>query len=203
LGNPRLDAVARIDRDAAGREVAARHRLSGRPRLLLALSPSDLVRNLALVDLALAVLDRLPAAALIVKLHPGDGRWQEVRQRIAAAGNAATRARVARREPLYPLLAWAETVLLHRSTVAIEALATGTPVVIGSVGSPSPDDVLPTDLDLPQVADATGLARIVESLAAEGARASFANARRSAVERICGPLDGRVAARIATYLGAG
>ena len=200
LGNPRLDALARIDRDAASRDVAARHRLDGGPRLLLALSPSDLERNLALVDMALAVLERRPAAALIVKLHPGDGRWQEVRRRVAA-GSTGTRTRVARREPLYPLLAWADIVLLHRSTVAIEALATGTPVVVSSVGAASPEDALPPDLDLPHVADAAELTGHVEALADEGGRLRFAAARRGAVERICGPLDGRVAERIATYLG--
>jgi hypothetical protein len=199
LGNPRLDALVRSDRAIAGSAVAREHGAEGRPRLLLTLSPNDVERNLALLELALGWLDAEVGAHLIVKLHPGDGRWDAVRRRIAEHP-AAARVSLARQQPLYPLLHWADLVLLHRSTVAVEALAAGTPVAIGAVGAPSPDDSLPADLALPEVADPRGLRDLIGAVSEPAARARFLDERRTAIERTTGPLDGRVAERIADYL---
>jgi hypothetical protein len=202
LGNPRLDVLARLDRDAAAAAVATELSLAGAPRLLLALSPNDESRNLALVDLALTGTALQDQAVLVIKLHPTDGRWDAVRARIREHA-VASRVRVARREPLYPLLAWADAVLLHRSTVAVEALAAGTPVVIGVVGAPSVDDALPKDVDLPEVSTPGDLAALARRLANAAERRAFIAARRAAVELVSGPLDGRVAERIAGHLRAG
>jgi hypothetical protein len=201
VGNPRLDALVRSDRAVSGSDTAREHAAEGRPRLLLTLSPNDVDRNLALLELALAWLDAEPGGHLIVKLHPGDGSWGAVRHRIAAHP-AAGRVSLARLEPLYPLLHWAALVLLHRSTVAVEALAAGTPVAIGTVGDPSPDDSLPADLDLPEVSDPRELRDLVREVSEPAARARFLDERRAAIERTTGPLDGGVAARIADYLSS-
>ncbi len=199
LGNPRLDALVRTDRSVAGSQVATERDANGRPRLLLALSPNDLERNLALLDLALGWLGAEAAGNLIVKLHPGDGRWDAVRRRVSA-DPSAVRVSLARHEPLYPLLHWTDLVLLHRSTVAIEALAAGTPVAVGAVGGPSEDDALPADLDLPEVGESAALRDLVREVSDPAARARFLDDRRDAVERATGPLDGHVAERIAAHL---
>lgn len=201
LGNPRLDALVGLDRDRLARAVESSMRLEAKPRLLLALSPNDEARNLQLIDLALGALEAAPDAGLVVKLHPTDGRWEAARARIRAR-SVADRVRVARREPLYPLLAWADAVLVHRSTVAVEALAAGTPVVVGAVGAPSPDDALPADVKLPEVESSTALLGVLAGLASETARLAFIDDRRMALERLSGPVDGRVAERIAVHLGA-
>jgi hypothetical protein len=199
LGNPRLDQLGRADRAATGAEVAQERRADGHPRLLLTLSPNDLERNLALLDLALAWLAAEPDGNLIVKLHPGDGRWDAVRARVGR-DPASARVSLARLEPLYPLLHWADLVLLHRSTVAVEALAAGTPVAVGAVGGASEDESLPTDLDLPEVDDVSGLRELAREVADPTGRRRFLDERRAAVERTTGPLDGHVADRIAEHL---
>jgi hypothetical protein len=202
LGNPRLDGLVRADRAAVGQAAARQHGLAGRPAILLALSPNDRARNLALLELALGTLASLPDAALIVKLHPGDGRWDEVHARVREAGALRDRTRIVRTAPLYPLLHWADAVLLHRSTVAVEALAAGTPVIVGAVGEASADDEMAPDLRLPEVADLDGLVAALTAVTGEDARRTFVDDRRIALERTCGPLDGRVAERIAAHLTA-
>ncbi len=199
LGNPRLDRLRAADRRAVRTTEATRLGLEGGPAILLVLSPSDASRNLALLDLALAAIAASPSASLVVKLHPGDGRWDVVRGRVDALGPDA-RVRIQRLEPIGPLLDWADVTLLHRSTVAIESLAAGTPVAIGAVGADSPGDALPGDLDLPEVADPVALLRLAESVVDPVARAAFAERRTRAVERVSGPLDGQSAARIARFL---
>ncbi len=199
LGNPRLDALVQADRAAAGSQVATERDAIGRPRLLLALSPNDLERNLALLALALGWLHADPAGHLIVKLHPGDGRWDAVRRQVAA-DPSAERVSLTRHEPLYPLLHWADLVLLHRSTVAIEALAAGTPVAVATVGGASEDDAMPADLQLPEIGDPDALRQLIGQVSDPAARRRFLDERRAAVERTTGPLDGHVAERIAAHL---
>ena len=200
LGNPRLDKLAVADRALQTASVTQRTGLRGAPRILLALSPSDGVRNLALLDLALDVLASLPSAALVVKLHPGEGKWSKVHDRVRHSGSIRDRVKVVRLEPLYPLLAWADAVVVHRSTVAIEALAAGTPVIIGAIGEPTFEDDLDPDLDLPKVTDLPSLTACLMALTKPDARRSFIESRRDLLERTTGPLDGRVAERIAAIL---
>jgi glycosyltransferase involved in cell wall biosynthesis len=198
LGNPRLDRLQRVDRVAQRAAVAARVGPAER-RVLLTLSPNEPSRNLAIVDRLLAWVAKDAAARLIVKLHPGDGRWDDVRARIAAAP-ATERVTVAHREPLYPLLAWADLVVLHRSTVAVEALAAGTPVAIVRSDDATPDDALPPALDLPEVETAGDVATVLARIASDDERRAFVDGRRAALETTTGPLDGASAARIAAYL---
>jgi glycosyltransferase involved in cell wall biosynthesis len=201
LGNPRLDRLRRLDRAATRAGVETRVGVADR-RVLLTLSPNEPARNAAIVDLLLAWLATEPSGRLVVKLHPGDGRWDEVRERIAAAP-VSERATVAHREPLYPLLAWADLVVLHRSTVAVEAMAAGTPVAIVRTDDASPDDALPPSLDLPEVATGADIAACLAAVADDEGRRAFIGRRREALEMTTGPLDGRSAERIAAYLTAG
>jgi hypothetical protein len=198
-GNPRLDPLPTIDRVVVRATEAARLGIAGTPAMLLVLSPSDAARNLALVDLALAAVATDPQAVLVVKLHPGDGRWEAVRRRVDEAPVKA-RVRIQRSEPIGPLLAWADLTLLHRSTVAIESLAAGTPVAIGAVGDESPGDALPEELRLPEVTRSDELRRLAQAVATDETRRAFVAERWPAVLRVTGPLDGRSAERIATHL---
>jgi len=204
LGNPRLDPMLAGDRETTRAGESRRLSLDGRPAILVALSPSDAGRNLALVDLALSAAERDSSAAVVIKLHPGDGRWQDVRRRVdEAPSESRSRIRVQRSEPIGPLLRWADLTLLHRSTVAVEALALGTPVAVGAVGAPSPDDALPDDLELPEVSTADDLLATARSVVEPAGRDAFIARRRAAVERVAGPIDGRSAQRIAEYLLGG
>lgn len=199
-GNPRLDDLPQADRAADAAATSSRLRLRGDPRLLIALSPSDRARNAELLDLGLGLLAADADAALVLKLHPGDGRWEEVRARVRAAPEVAPRVRIVRRDPLPPLLGWATAVLLHRSTVAVEALAAGTPVLVGAVGAESPEDALPEALELPEVSTVAALAEALRGVADERGRRSFIASRRTALEASTGPLDGGAARRIAAHV---
>jgi hypothetical protein len=199
LGNARFDRLVQADRPQLAGQVAARYGLPGRPRLLLALSPTAEHRNERLTRIALEWLERTPAGALIVKVHPGEGRWRQVRE-AGARSAAAARLQVLHREPLEPLLAWADVTFLHRSTVALESLAAGTPVVVGEIGEASVADRELAELDLPRAADATSLAAAIERQATPEGRARYFAERRGSLQRACGPLDGGSAQRIATRL---
>jgi glycosyltransferase involved in cell wall biosynthesis len=183
LGNPRLDP-------APSERIASLDRLGGNLRILVPLSPTALEVN---VDLLNAVLDagqQLGTCAIAVKLHPGDGDWRFVPglvRRHAMAG----RTRIFRAEPLDPLLRWASATVVHRSSVAFESLASGTPVIVWQhPAAPSATTDLP-GIDVPVVDRTEGL---VTALRGGGA------VDRGALTRLVGPQDGRAAERIAGYL---
>ncbi len=199
LGNPRLDRLVAADRAAVRAEASASLGLAGAPRLLLTLSPTVAYRNERLTALALDWLREEPHGALVVKLHPGEGRWREIRATLAAS-SVSDRARVVHREPLEPLLLWADVTLLHRSTVAVESLAAGTPVVVGDVDVDSVADRELAELNLPRTAAVPELRLVVADLANPGGRDRYFAPRRAALEAAAGPLDGRTAARIATHV---
>lgn len=200
LGNPRLDPLAGRDRTSDAAAVAADPRRAGAPRLLIALSPNDADRNRTIVELGLAAVRLLPNASLVVKLHPGAGDWAGTEDLLRAQADLAGRVSTARRELLYPLLHWADAVLLHRSTVAVEALVGGTPVLIAATAGASVTDAAPDDLALPEVSHAAELATRLAALAEPQQRKRFVEVRRSAIERTAGPLDGGSARRIAAWL---
>jgi len=197
VGNPRLDPLASRDRIADREAIARQTGLGGTPTILLALSvaPSDV--NLRIVETAVSALRHLEAAQLIVKLHPGGSDWTAITRRLQAADVPRERVRVLDRAALYPLLGWADVVLVHRSTVAGEALAAGRPVVVIEAGVSSIATEEFADLDLPRVGDAETLARAVEELTVDEVAASFMSSRRTRLESIMGSLDGRSAERAA------
>jgi hypothetical protein len=201
LGNPRMDQLVARDRTRDREEVAQRLGLPGGPRLLVGLSPSDSDRNLALLRLGLATLKNNSTATMIVKLHPGGGRWDDVRSVVEdSEARVRDRIRIARLDALYPLLMWADLTLIHRSTVALESLAAGTPVaIIGGAGD-SPTDSLPANLDLPEVTDPGTLQSLLDRIGTDDARLQFIAERKDAIERSTGPLDGQTVKRIADVL---
>ncbi|MEO8208742.1 MAG: hypothetical protein ABI598_06875 [Chloroflexota bacterium] len=198
-GNPRGDDLVAADREHLRRTISEGFRPGSKANLLIALSPSERSRNDALVALGVEFARAQKDVAVIVKLHPGDGDWTATRETVATAGNP--RVRIAHREPLAPLLAWADAVLLHRSTVALEALAAGTPVLLDTPGSQTMDTDLAT-LELPWVDSPGALAATLQAVSGAKARGAFFGHRAAALDEAVGPRDGRTAERIATFLRA-
>jgi hypothetical protein len=198
-GNPRLDALHAFDREQARREVADRYGLNGARRLLLALSPTSEQVNRAVAATVLEATERLPDAVLIIKLHPGQGSWRFLEQQVRAS-RARDRIRILRRAPLYPLLGWASLTLLHRSTVAVEALAARSPVVVvDAAGARSGADLELAALGPPRVASTEELVVIAGDAPGE----SYFGPRTTAITRLVGPLDGGSSARIADLVRTG
>jgi hypothetical protein len=153
VGNPTFDAYGAAEPAPA----------SGPLRVLLALTPVTTGTNEMIVQTALDALTALPTAELTLKLHPGDGHWDYVRA-LVAGHEARDRVVVRHREPLQPEIQRARVVWVHRSTVAVEALAAGVPVVIVRADTPSTADMELSGLDLPVADDASSLARLTRSL---------------------------------------
>ena len=193
LGNPRFDELATPGPAVEGPD--------GRPRMLLALSPTSLAINAAAAALVLRALEDLPGARLVIKLHPGQGDWGYVR-RLVRASPAADRVDIRRGSALNPLLRWTDVTLIHRSTVAVDSLAAGKPIVVLDVR----DGLHAAQLELgeldPPVADSPRhLVELVLELARD--RATFFSARTGAVESLVGPVDGLATSRIGDHLLAG
>jgi len=189
-GNPRLDALSATRAPSPSRDAAAKG-----PRLLLALSPTARSTNTGVVSTALGALDRMPAARLVVKLHPGHREWSWVTD-LVRASHAQGRVRVTKHESMPDLLQWADVTLVHRSTVALESLVTGTPVVIIASGPPPELG----SLDLACALDPEALNEAVSRLEAPAERSRWLQERTSRIERLSGPLDGGSAGRIAALL---
>lgn len=188
-GNPRLDVLATTPPSRAG----ALH-------ILLALSPTAIATNEALLRDAVEALDLLPHARLTVKLHPGQGDWSFV-ARIARGATDRTRIEVRRHEPLYPLLAQASVVVLHRSSVAIEALVARRPVIVHRVGTePTAADLELADLRLRITERPSELADAASELSQPDVAHRYLTERTAQIERVAGPLDGRSAERIVALL---
>ncbi len=202
LGNPRVDALADPAFAAGAASVADRFAAAGSPRILVTLSPSDRERNRAIVRIALDVVGAERTANVVVKLHPGDGRWDDVRRLIRSSDASRGRVIIARREPLYPFLAWADAVFLDRSTVALESLAAGVPVALYGGGSAEARGDLDPGIDLPTVSTAAELAAFAAHVADPTSREEFVATRRPALERSVGPVDGGAARRIADFLAS-
>lgn len=199
-GNPRLDAARTGGRERTRLLAAEQLGISGSPNLLLALSPDGGRANPALVAVALEALEQLPGSRLLVKLHPGQGEWAWVIGQVRSS-HAADRVRILRTEPLAPLLAWADLTLLHRSTVALESLAYGTPIAVIAVdGTVSGADAELRHLAPPVARLGREVVAIADDVATEGGRNAYLAIRSDALERAVGALDGGSSARIASLL---
>lgn len=191
-GNPRLDGGSRV---SAPRSRGA--------RVLLALSPTAPATNAALVRDVLAATARMTDAELTVKLHPGQSDWSFVASLVREAG-LGRRVSVRRHEALAPLLAAATVVVVHRSSVAVEALAMGRPVIVHRAGEePTTADLELAELHLAVTDDVAGLIEAAGRLSASDAAATYLAARAEAIEHVAGPLDGGGAERIVRLLLAG
>ena len=168
--------------------------------ILLALSPTAAATNRALLRAAVEALDRVPRAQLTVKLHPGQGDWSFVARIVRGATNRA-RISVRRTEPLYPLLAEASVVVVHRSSVAVEALVAHRPVIVHRAGTEANTaDLELADLRLRVTERPSDLAVAATELSKATVARRYLAERRSQIERVAGPLDGRGAERIAALL---
>ena len=139
----------------------------------------------------------------MIKLHPGGGDWSRIEEIVNGLGDSKARVRVVDREPIDPLLWWADLVLVHRSSVAVEALAAGTPVVAADLDGRSIADLDLLGLALPRVADGAALATLARELLEPDRRADYFGRRRATLESVTGPVDGRSAERICALLTQG
>ena len=191
-GNPRADALATTSPVPSGPQ-----------HVVLALSPTAQTTNELLVRDVVASLDALPGARLTIKLHPGQGDWSFVGG-IVRGANDPGRVAVLRHEPLYPLLASASVVVVHRSSVAVEAMVARRPVIVHRAGGePTTADLELADLDLRVTERALDLAAAVDELSRSVAADAYLAARATQLERIAGPLDGRSTERIVTLVRDG
>lgn len=200
-GNPRFDSLSHTARDSARLALDRTLGAVAPPRLLLALSPAAVENNRGLLECVLGALRLLPHGTLVVKLHPGYRDWQFVAEAVGQHADIRDRVHVLHREPLTPLLLWADVTLIHQSTVAIESLAAGTPVLLvttDEIGQPPPD-ILP-GARLPIASVPAGVAEASRHLASElGRREQFEGDSRW-ISHLVGPLDGRASQRIADLL---
>ena len=181
-GNPRGDAL----RAAAGP-------LDGKSDVLLALSPTALRTNVALVNLCLDAMAELGRGRMTIKLHPGQGDWSFVSQ-LVKKHRAASRVAVRRHESLGPLLNEASVVVVHRSSVAVDALAAGRPVIVGRVGREATTaDLELAALNLPTCESARDLAGTLADLAHPGVARSYFSDRNDALATHIGPIGGSAA----------
>ena len=194
-GNPRFDALV-APRDGDG-DPGGTRLPRGNPRILLALSPTVTARNRALLGMVLRGIAGVPAASLVVKLHPGQGDWSWVRGEVRRADVKGS-VLVLRHDPLSRLLRWADTTIVHRSTVALDSLVAGTPVIVGVVDeSPSVATAELESLQLPIARDPDELRATLLDVCGEGGRLRYFSSRHPAMEAAAGPLDGRSAERVA------
>lgn len=191
-GNPRLD-----------RRRPAPMPGASTPHVLLALSPTAVSTNASLVRDATAATAARPDTRLTIKLHPGQSDWSFVAPLVAAA-RLGDRVAVRRHEPLAPLLEAATVVVVHRSSVAVEALAMDRPVVVHRAGDePTTADLELKELGLAVTDDVSELVTTLARLSHPDAAADYLTSRRAAIERVTGPLDGGSAERIVRLLLAG
>lgn len=193
-GNPRLDSFAQRRPQRPGAEA--------RPRVLLALSPTTQATNLPLVLDTLAALDRLPGASLVIKLHPGQSDWGFVPP--AVPWSLSRRVRIVRHEPLYPLLSSTDVTVVHRSSVAVESLAAGAPVVVHQAGDePTGADIELAPAGLPVTQTPAELAVAIGELSSGSGREAFFKERQAGIENLVGPIDGRAAMRVLELMQRG
>lgn len=165
--------------------------------MLLALSIAPMTVNSRLVAITLDAVLSLPGTALIIKLHPGGSDWGFVRRQVREREGSAGRVTVLEREPLYPLLTWADVVVVHRTSVAADALAARRPVAaVAADGTSVASDEL-AFLSLPEVLDARELASLIVELSNRSRAAAFIAEREAAIVEAVGPVDGLAARRTA------
>lgn len=200
VGNPRLDWLAGRDRAEDRARVDQTLASAGAPRVLLALSVASVRSNRRLVEVALQALALMPMAALVIKLHPGGSDWREVLLESTWGDDVRRRTKVVDRPAIERFLGWADVVVVHRSTVAGEALAAGCPVIVVETGERSIATAELATLHLATASDGPGLSTVAVSLADPKAAREYVESRHEALERIMGPTDGRSAERAANLV---
>jgi hypothetical protein len=158
----------------------------GTPTVLVALSPAPTDANRRVLSMAIQAAAAVRGGSqLVVKLHPGHRDWDWVDDIVHGSPT-----RVAYREPIEPLVARASVTLVLRSTVAMDALAAGCPVVLVRVpGARGAADLELRDAGLPVVDTPEALAAAIESVASERNRSAYFAERGESVRRLIGPPD--------------
>jgi hypothetical protein len=185
-GNPRTDRLRLAVGPVLGQSV------------LLVLSGGGREPNLALVRSVARAVQAIPGATLRIKLHPGESAvtTRAVRS-IAVREIARQRVTVHQREPIDSLFQTASVVVLHRSTVALEALMVGRPVVVHALGESGPAaDADLQGLQLPVTRDEASLRDAIVDLMRPENAFTFIEDRSRDIERAGGPRDGASASRI-------
>jgi hypothetical protein len=172
-GNPRWAPPPTANRD-------------GTPMVLVALSPAPADVNRRVLAMAMDAVAAVEGGAeLVVKLHPGHREWGWVDDAVHGS-----RTRIASREPIESLVACASVTVVLRSTVAMDALAAGCPVVLVRVpGGRSGADLELHDAGLPVVDSGEELAAAIESVAGEQRRSAYFAERSESLRRLIGPRD--------------
>lgn len=189
-GNPRIDRLSMVAATAPQDF-----------RVLLALSGGAPGMNEALTRGVLEALRDLPGAALTVKLHPGLRDWGSVRRTIRS--QRRVRVEVLWRTPIDDALRRATVVVVNRSSVVLDAMLAGRPVVTYRVGAEltSAEADVP-ELDLPTATTPAQLHDLLDRLRVDAVKDAFLRRREVALRRTGGPMDGRSAYRILQLLGA-
>jgi hypothetical protein len=190
-GNPRTDQF-----------YAAVPGSTGAPHLVVALSPAATDTNVKIVGGVIGAARKMPDARWTIKLHPGQSSWEAVEALVQDFDGRNIR--LQRFEPLGPLLAGASHVVVHRSTVAVEALAAHVPVLVYRAGSePTTADAELRDLRLPVVEAPDQLMVAVRDLSHEPEIEAYFASRQHLIEHVTGPVDGQSAQRIVALMRRG
>lgn len=155
--------------------------------VILALSPTSVGVNARVVQLAIeAIRISETNSSLIIKLHPGHRDWGWVRKLVREVPFV----RIIRNEPIEPLLAQAAATVVLRSTVAMDALAAGTPVILIRVdGGLSAADAELRETRLPTADDPSDLAKEIRALLKPTGRRAYFAKHAQTIERLIGPRD--------------
>lgn len=136
---------------------------------------------------------RLPSLRLVVKMHPSATPAEEDRLRRLAAPTGVTIDAVRTGDPV-PLLGRADALVSLPSTIVIESMLIGTPVVV-------PEAYYDTDAVLTTPATPEAVAAALERvLGGWGTSTDFAARRAEFIARYNGPCDGRAAERVAALV---
>lgn len=184
VGNPRWDQVRLRAAKVPTRQV------------LVALSPNQPGINADIVKMAMDAAQRL-GVHVVVKLHPGYRDWGDV-LRVVRRHPWNAKSRVQHRGDLYELLVESAITVVHRSTVAVDSLAVGRPVVVAA--HPLSTETAAADLPsltLPVADRGSELAEAIQGLMNSAGRRRYFTDRGDALESSLGPQDGRAAERIA------
>ncbi len=202
-GNPRYDAPVQARGSSLTRSEP---RSPGRPHQIVFASQPFVqdragrspTERFAALQLAVDGTARLPEAELVIKWHPAEAgeSWPETLAR--------GRVRIARTGDAMELMRNAAAVLVISSTIALEAMLLGLPVIF--LGPPDPESPFhpPEDGGGVRVESAQELATVVGDVIQNPAvRRRILDGQEAFLLGHYASLDGRAAERLATFLRSG
>ena len=188
VGQPRYDHARTAFQQRRRREPSPPSRPGNRVLLIL----QDIHR----LDYARAILEetlRVEGTQVMIRAHPafrpaGLDRLEGPRVRFSPGGN------------IVDDLAWADLVVTEYSTVAVEALALGLPVLSVTLSGRPPllDFTVPGQAE--EVTERSQIAPAMVRLLGTTPLSTASPARQEILDQLVGPLDGRSASRVAGML---